>query len=433
MNKTFYFQYYNASSHSVEDTLETARKWNIFATIPVILIGIFGHSLTILVFSQKRFRTNSNNVLVLCLAINDSLYLLNHLFEDTLRTYRDIFIKDDNSSIANLFILKLNITDKHRFSCPIVHYLKYSLRFVSAYILVTITLQRLLIVYKPMSQRFKSKKFAWLVVLSIVIVSLLVNSWVPFVFELRSDTDSLYCDVAEKYSTQYFQIEAMSMISTILIPILIILTANLFIMINLCKANQRRKNLNTFEPKGSGRLSNTIVTTKSHLQTEKRLNIIEQSNEYIKVDSLSTCQRLKPFYLNANTYANRPKHPAKCSPQILLLITSLFLLFNMPYFINWVIIFQKVYKLNHNFASQNTLFAALQISEIVYNLNFTLLFYVYCLTGAKFRFQLRHLSMNFFFDNILVYVFYFKLHRTIKQIVECNNSISFCLNFWDDV
>ena len=66
--------------------LETIRKYNVIITIIISFIGLLGHSLTIYVFAQKRFRKNSSNVFLLCLAINDGLYLITHFFEDTIRS-----------------------------------------------------------------------------------------------------------------------------------------------------------------------------------------------------------------------------------------------------------------------------------------------------------------------------------------------------------
>ena len=87
--------------------LEESRKINIFSTLILILFGLIGNSLIIFVFSQKRFRTNSSNVYLFCLAINDSLFLLIHFIEDTVKNYQRIFIYDeytylnDNDSFVN--------------------------------------------------------------------------------------------------------------------------------------------------------------------------------------------------------------------------------------------------------------------------------------------------------------------------------------------
>jgi hypothetical protein len=61
--------------------LENTRRINVMSTIIFTLIGLIGHFLTIFVFAQKRFRKNSSNVYLLCLAINDAFYLIIHFFE----------------------------------------------------------------------------------------------------------------------------------------------------------------------------------------------------------------------------------------------------------------------------------------------------------------------------------------------------------------
>jgi hypothetical protein len=66
---------------SAEKLLETSRKANIFGTVVVSLVGLIGHFLIILVFGQKRFRTNSCNVYLLCLALNDSMFLIVHVIK----------------------------------------------------------------------------------------------------------------------------------------------------------------------------------------------------------------------------------------------------------------------------------------------------------------------------------------------------------------
>ena len=61
------------------EVLERTVKINIFTSTFILLIGLIGHSLTIFLYSQKRFLLNSSNVYLLCLAIIDSLFLMVHL------------------------------------------------------------------------------------------------------------------------------------------------------------------------------------------------------------------------------------------------------------------------------------------------------------------------------------------------------------------
>ena len=72
-----YYQFYTDSLI----TLELCRKINIICTIIFTVLGVLGHSLTVFVFAQKRFRKNSSNVYLLCLALNDAFYLITNFFE----------------------------------------------------------------------------------------------------------------------------------------------------------------------------------------------------------------------------------------------------------------------------------------------------------------------------------------------------------------
>jgi uncharacterized membrane protein YeaQ/YmgE (transglycosylase-associated protein family) len=70
-----------------EININITKMINLYASIFIILFGLIGHFLTILVFSQHRFRNNSTNIYSFVLAIVDSLFLLIHFGEDTIRTY----------------------------------------------------------------------------------------------------------------------------------------------------------------------------------------------------------------------------------------------------------------------------------------------------------------------------------------------------------
>jgi hypothetical protein len=143
--------------------LDQSKKVSIYANLWVILIGLLGNFLTITIFIQPKFRTNSSHVFLLWLAGNDSVYLIIHLFEDTLQKHADIFTSQKG------FISILNIVHKNDLACRLVHYLRNVLRIVSAYVIVAYTIQRLFIISRPFSTIYKSKKSAWKVSLIIYI------------------------------------------------------------------------------------------------------------------------------------------------------------------------------------------------------------------------------------------------------------------------
>ena len=67
--------------------LEYFKIVNLISTCVLICLGLVGHSLTIFVYSQARFRLNSSNVYLLCLAINDALYLISHVILNNFHYY----------------------------------------------------------------------------------------------------------------------------------------------------------------------------------------------------------------------------------------------------------------------------------------------------------------------------------------------------------
>ena len=58
--------------------LENTMKINIYTSLFIFLIGIIGHSITIFLFSRKRFRLNSSHIYLFCIAVTDSLFLFVH-------------------------------------------------------------------------------------------------------------------------------------------------------------------------------------------------------------------------------------------------------------------------------------------------------------------------------------------------------------------
>ena len=135
---------------------ELSRKINILCTFIIACFGILGHVLTIFVYSRKKFNKNSSHVYLYCLAINDSIFLVIHFFEDTVRSLQNVF-QQPISNLDNFkqFFKFLNITDKCSLTCIVINYLRYYLRFSSAYIIIAFTVQRLIIIDSPLKNRFK--------------------------------------------------------------------------------------------------------------------------------------------------------------------------------------------------------------------------------------------------------------------------------------
>lgn len=394
------YKEYEAQLIKSSQVLDYSRRINLAASLGVILIGFIGNLLVTLVFAQKKFRTNSSHIYLLCSAINDNLFILIHLFEDLLRTIKDIYSHEEE-----YWMHILNITDKSNFTCKFINYLRNFLRFVSAYIVVAFTLQRLYIVRKPLSLKFKRKKSGWQTVGIIVIVSLCVNIWVPFIFQLSED-ESLksFCDIDKNFKKEYFFLNIFYICFIMLIPMIIILISNFIIIYTNSKVNSKRKHLvSRHSSINSNPKQRRSINTKNSIRINKsdsnKLNIVIQKTAFPTnaSDTPNSNIRLKAHYWTFEQVINKNKksnssNAYKKMTIMLLVISFSFVALNLPYLIEWCIFFYKAAFHQLDTVSRHYLIAALQISEIFYILNYGLKFFVFCATGSTFRKKLRNIS-----------------------------------------
>jgi hypothetical protein len=188
----------------------------------IILIGLVGNGLGVFVFAQRRFRaSHSSGIYLLFVCLADALFLLMHFFEDTLRTYIDVFLNHNtfqmdtgclhlqsnealNATMSSImksirmqqqqqqedaenwfhYAIRLsNITDRFDLACRTINFLRYYVRFLSAYFILAFTIQRTLALRFSLSRgTFESSRLVWRIVLVLFVVGFVLNSWVPFVF-----------------------------------------------------------------------------------------------------------------------------------------------------------------------------------------------------------------------------------------------------------
>lgn len=391
--------------------LALSAKINIFTTLVFIIIGLIGNSLAIYVFSHKRFRTNSSHVYLLCLAIIDSLFIVIHLIEDTSKTYKDHFLNETTfkNSILNVFYL----TDQFELACRLVNSVRYVLRFISAYIVVAFTIQRLSIVYRPLSVRFKTKKSAWKSIALISLIACLMNSWVPFLFHVQKNNLNIdYCDINIKYKEEYFKVNMIYIFLIMLIPIVTILVCNSLIIYKTFRNDLDRKSLRPINLKATARktdnncnnmkkaLSNTNINCtqgKSAAKLAETLALPERiSNLSGSSTNINSKLKVKPHYLTVNQMINKNKKSSQSHSKKLLktltLISFSYAFLNMPYLLTWMLYFYKTALNKLDRIMENYLLVSLELSEMFYVLNYCVKFYIYCASGSIFCNQLKYTS-----------------------------------------
>jgi hypothetical protein len=342
--------------------IESCEDISLLFTVIITLIGLIGHFLTIFVFIQKRFRKNSSHIYMLCLAINNFVYLI---------------IRLSNYNTNNSF----SLSDKHNLVCKSFTYLKYVLRFTSAYIIVAFTLQRLLVVWSPFYNGFKSKKSAWLTVCLVFFISCVLNSWSLFLFENNNS-----CEVKKDYNNEYFLIILVYIVFILIIPIIIITVSNLIIILNIKKSKLKRKELTKMnckkkKEKRKSKLKRSQLPNRHQLMSYS-LNLIEHELSIVK----------RTYFLNVNqlinNITNQPNN-TKNITNLLLVISFSYSLLNLPYLISWCI-FYFGELMNRTPLETNQIYSVIKISEIFFLINYSINFYIYCLSGSIFRKQLKY-------------------------------------------
>jgi hypothetical protein len=146
-------------------------------------------------------------------------------------------------------------------------------------------------------------------------------------------------------------------------------------------------------------LCNTMIIGKTRKNDLKRNLLRNRSNRpqmpMMKKPLTRKNCKLKPFYLTMSQRTrkiNKPENRSKQMSNILCLISFSYAFLNLPYLIVWMLFFYNIAFNNENIELQNYLFGALQLFEIFYVLNYSLKFYVFCLTGSLFRNYLKFSS-----------------------------------------
>ena len=135
----------------------------------------------------------------------------------------------------------LNITDTNLIACKLVNYLRYSFRFMSAYLVIAFTIQRLNAINNPLKTRTKTKRTAWNSACVISLVSFVFNSFTPFVFHLELNINHKnHCDVKAELKLEYFLFNSVYMLLIVIVPSLTIFVCNCLII----KKNNENNSIN---------------------------------------------------------------------------------------------------------------------------------------------------------------------------------------------
>ena len=160
------------------------------------------------------------------------------------------------------------------------------------------------------------------------------------------------------------------------------------------------------------------------------LNLIEHELSIVK----------RTYFLNVNqlinNITNQPNN-TKNITNLLLVISFSYSLLNLPYLISWCI-FYFGELMNRTPLETNQIYSVIKISEIFFLINYSINFYIYCLSGSIFRKQLKYSGKLYLLLtclDIILIVYLFKLImenqklRELKILLSLKNLSSKSLKF----
>jgi hypothetical protein len=214
-------------SDSVPTLVAVEQYISIYGPLILTTLGIVGNILSILIFLSPRYRRQSSHFYLLCLALSDLCFLIINLLEDTFRNHNQLYQS------------RINFVDRSSSTiCIFIQYARNVTRLVSSWIIVSFTIERLLVVFHPLRRAIICRrKIARFVVLVVFIISLLSNLNVPFHYGIinvsdRKENDTI-CDILPKYRSIYMRFAIITMISVYLFPMCIIGLVNMLICCKL--------------------------------------------------------------------------------------------------------------------------------------------------------------------------------------------------------
>ncbi len=351
----------DSNSSSIPFVLETTTKLTTYAMLPVLVLGLVGNIFILILFSQKEMSSSLNHVYLRCLALFDSIFLVVYFQRTFLNNHPQL--------------------GSNKLTCQAFSYLLFLMRFVSSYVCVSFSIQRLFTIYMPLSARFKSKASAWNLVLTVVWLGVIVNLWVPFVIDKSLNT----CDVDIEYKTEYYHANFSFEIITVFVPIVLICLMNSLIIYKLVKDETKLKHKR--KTSTDARTRHLISSDLTSLGAVNRMSF-EIKPHYLPFDHL-----LKKKTKNSLNYSKK-------ITVLMLLLSYSYVIFHLPYLLTWSFYYIEInlWPFSLTLAIHYQYFCFIKISEVFYVLNFGIKFYVYfaCCTLFGSQYKYSSINMNFF-------------------------------------
>lgn len=340
------------SETDLEEDLSNSLKFQTIISLQIILLALILNFLVVLFLLRKNL--NPRSVFLIFLSLNHSLYLVVYIFQDIIKACIEIYYSKKSNNLHVNILYMLDLIDRYDYLCRLINYLSHVLRFNTACLVCSISLQHLLIVYDPFHKKSVSTKLTCRIATGLMLPAFILNIWPLFVYELNADTNgTTYCNINQEASLLFFDFKKLFNLITIFVPNLILFTTNGIIFYKLKNSN--------------------VIIQADELPTNSTKRVLAKETDVLNQSQINVDE----------SYLERKFHA---------LGSFVYAALNFPYLVIW---FYLVYfKMETHFHSYTNTIMIYQIVEVVYNLDFSAMIFLYCVSVARFRDKSESLSNN---------------------------------------
>lgn len=369
----------NVTPSSVDPRMEriksTVRECYFYSMGVIIPTGLVCNAFCIIVCAVSHgLRRTTTGHYLMALAVADLLFLVG-----------DLIRWMNTSEPSGEYRLSLDFMHTNDAACKLSYYLRYSSKLVSAWVTVTIVVERLIIVALPLKVSLVSTtRRAKIVILAIVVIGLSLGSYPLFTIGVERSKHSglMKCLIKERRRPLYTGMNtAILMCGTLAIPAVIITAITGVIVVMLTRASRRRQSMQM-----DGQLQ------RSQHRASASMSAFTPSNQ--RVDVISRSPDLRSASLSGATNTckvGQPRGPPERQLTLMLVSVSVaFICLRLPYTISFALYeYGKDIAPCRSSAVELRYLLAKNITDVIATTNYVVNFFLYGLCGSYFRQQVR--------------------------------------------
>ncbi|RNA32294.1 thyrotropin-releasing hormone receptor-like [Brachionus plicatilis] len=284
----------------------------------IVIVGFFGNTVSILVFTFSKFRFEQVNIILAALAFADNGFLASLL-------------------VVYLSRIGINLFDKFQIICKLNVFFGYVFSFLSTWYVVLFSIERLIAVYFPI-KRFEicnSNRNK----LAVLLLSIFGTSFYSYSFvtsDLEVYKNKTFCIVKEEWFDLVNYMAFADIFLSMIIPFFLISISNIFIVIKLmrfrnpCQKGESTNFRNTFRIDFSSNSNcenrNQVTMTSEIERNPVTINYSVLSDNF----RFNSVRRKTSFVILRNSDKRKRKKSYTKTTRLLMIVSTTFLALHMP-------------------------------------------------------------------------------------------------------